>query len=277
MILSSAFLTASQGLLSWQAGLSVVVAAVYAGAFAQAARLGLAQAKRWLVAAWVLHAVVLAWGLVGVPARFGFAPALSVTFWLVLLGYYLESLRYTQLPVHWALGAAGAAVVLLASVFAGNALPASTSLWLPLHLTLGVVSYGLFGTAVLHGWWMRRSEKRIRLMPAPHAAAPTGLPLLTLERLTYHFVTAGFVLLTATLLVGLLFGEVVYGHAWRWSHKTIFSLLSWLTFALLLVGRWHYGWRGKRAVQFVYAGSLLLLLSYVGSHFVLEVVLRRAV
>jgi ABC-type uncharacterized transport system permease subunit len=34
----------------------------------------------------------------------------------------------------------------------------------------------------------------------------SGLPLLTLERLTFRFVSAGFVLLTATLAAGWLFG-----------------------------------------------------------------------
>jgi ABC-type uncharacterized transport system permease subunit len=101
------------------------------------------------------------------------------------------------------------------------------------------------------------------------------LPLLTLERLTYRFVGAGFVLLSATLAVGMLFGEVVYGHAWRWDHKTFFSVLSWLTFAVLLVGRIGFGWRGKRAANMLYTGSVFLLLAYVGSRFVMEIVLGR--
>jgi ABC-type uncharacterized transport system permease subunit len=78
--------------------------------------------------------------------------------------------------------------------------------------------------------------------------------------------------------VGYGFGDVVYGHAkaWRWDHKTVFSLMSWLTFAGLLVGRSQFGWRGKRAVTMLYIGSALLFLAYVGSRFVMEVVLGRA-
>jgi ABC-type uncharacterized transport system permease subunit len=120
---------------------------------------------------------------------------------------------------------------------------------------------------------MTRVENRIR-----HAAdSHSGLPLLTLERLTYRFVAAGFVLLTATLVVGYLFGDVVYGqgHAWRWGHKTVFSVLSWVTFAALLVGRTSFGWRGKRAVRMLYIGATFLLLAYVGTQFVMEIVLGR--
>ncbi len=104
------------------------------------------------------------------------------------------------------------------------------------------------------------------------------MPLLTLERLTFRFVTAGFVLLSATLLAGLLFSEQLYGTAgrfWKWDHKTTFSVLAWLTFAILLIGRSRFGWRGRTARRVLYAGSALLLLAYVGSRFVLEVVLAR--
>jgi ABC-type uncharacterized transport system permease subunit len=151
-------------------------------------------------------------------------------------------------------------------------LSTNASIWLPLHLAFGVACYGLFGTAVVHAWFMTRAENRMRLGQDPHS----GLPLLTLERITFRLVAAGFVLLSITLLMGIGFGEVVYGHALRWDHKTVFSILAWITFAVLLVGRIGFGWRGRRAVNMLYGGSVLLLLAYVGSRFVMEVILRRA-
>ena len=62
---------------------------------------------------------------------------------------------------------------------------------------------------------------------------------------------------------------------WRWDHKTVFSLLAWVAFAMLLLGRARFGWRGRKAVRVLYGGALLLLLAYVGSRFVLEVMLGR--
>ena len=56
----------------------------------------------------------------------------------------------------------------------------------------------------------------------------------------------------------------------------MFSLLAWLVFAALLLGRSRFGWRGRTAVRVLYAGALLLLMAYVGSRFVLEVVLHRS-
>lgn len=255
--------------------LSAAAAAAYAVPAAIASRLGPDRSRHALLPAWVLHALVLCWSLWFTAApRFGFAPALSVTAWLVLTVYAVESHVFPQLRARWALAGFGAVAVLMALVFPGTPMHENASPWLPLHWALGIASYGLFAAAVLHAWLMRRSESAMR-----HAGPSfSGVPLLTLERLTFRFVQAGFVLLTATLAAGWLFGESLYGagkSAWRWDHKTVFSLLSWLTFAVLLIGRSRFGWRGRTAARVLYAGALLLLLAYVGSRFVLEVVLGR--
>src|SRR5690606_8183171 len=168
----------------------------------------------------------------------------------------------------------GAAAVLLSMLFPGSPLHVAASPWLPLHLALGIASYGLFAAAVVHAWLMSRAEKQIRLAAEPQA----GVPLLTMERLTFRFVTAGFVLLSATLLAGLLFSETLYGASvsgWKWDHKSVLSVLAWISFAILLIGRARFGWRGRAARRVLYTGSALLLLAYVGSRFVLEVVLGR--
>ena len=253
--------------------LSVLTALAYAWPAVQAKRLSQATARAWVVVAWLMHGVLLFWSLIGTGSQFGFAPALSVTAWLVAAIYAVESQIFPQLRTRWTLCALGSGAVLLALIFPGSTLPATASAWLPLHLAFGVACYGLFGTAVVHAWFMTRAENRMRLAEDPHS----GLPLLTLERLTFRFVTAGFALLSATLLIGFLFGESVYGpaHGWRWNHKTIFSVLSWLTFAVLLVGRAGFGWRGKRAVRVLYLGAGFLLLAYVGSRFVMEIILGR--
>jgi ABC-type uncharacterized transport system permease subunit len=251
--------------------LTVAAATAYAVPAAGASRLSEPAARSALLAAWVLHAGALVWALLGEAPRFGFAPALSVTAWLVLTVYAVESQVFPQLQARWALAALGAAAVLLALVFPGTPLHVSMSPWLPLHWALGIASYGLFAAAVVHAWLMQRAERTMRLATEPQA----GLPLLTLERLTFRFATAGFILLSATLLAGVFFSERLYGRGWRWDHKTVFSLLSWLAFAALLLGRARFGWRGRKAVRVIYMGALLLLLAYVGSRFVMEVVLGR--
>jgi len=68
----------------------------------------------------------------------------------------------------------------------------------------------------------------------------------------------------------------LFGRAARFNHKTMFGVLSWVIFAALLVGRHVYGWRGRVAVRWTLTGFLMLVLAYIGSKFVLEVILGRA-
>jgi ABC-type uncharacterized transport system permease subunit len=260
-------------------GLGAVLA--YATPALVGARLSVVTTRLLLWCAWGLHGLAVLWSLFGELPRFGFAPALSVTAWLGLTVYAVESYMYPKLKAVWVFAAIGAAAVMLAMLFPGQALHSAASKWLPVHWALGLASYGLFAAAVAHAWLMMRAELQMRLpsnmRPSTLSATSSGLPLLTLERLTFRFVNAGFVLLTATLLAGWLFSESLYGagKVWKWDHKTIFSVLSWLAFAVLIVGRAQFGWRGRTAVRVLYIGSGLLLLAYVGSRFVLEMVLGR--
>lgn len=272
MILANA---AAYSLTSLFLGLGAAVA--YATPALASARLSAATTRLLLWCAWGLHGMAVLWSLFGDIPHFGFAPALSVTAWLGLTVYAVESYMYPKLKAVWAFAGIGAMAVLLALVFPGQILHSAASKWLPVHWALGLASYGLFAVAVAHAWLMMRAESQMRLSPSTMSATSSGLPLLTLERLTFRFVTAGFVLLTATLLAGWLFSESLYGagKVWKWDHKTIFSVLSWLAFAVLIVGRAQFGWRGRTAVRVLYMGSGLLLLAYVGSRFVLEMVLGR--
>lgn len=250
-------------------GSSLAAAASYGVLALAAQRLAPAGVRLLLACAWVTHALALAGGLLGGSPSFGFGPALSMTAWLVLTVYAIESRMYPQLGARWKLALLGAAAVLLALAFPGTAARVDASPWLPLHWALGIASYGLLAAAAVHAWLMVRAEHAMRVA-ASHDA---GLPLLKLERLMFRFVQAGFAVLSATLVAGWLFGS--HGGMLRWDHKTVFSLLSWLVLGALLFGHARFGWRGRRAAMLVYVGTILLMLAYVGSRFVLEVLLSR--
>src|SRR3954469_3664118 len=131
--------------------LGVLAALAYAFS-ATGLRLSERGARLSLMAAWLLHALAIAAGLLVAPSRFGFAPALSMTAWLVLTVYIVERQVFPQLQARWALAGLGSLAVLLALFFPGKLLAAEASPWLPLHLALGVASYGLFAAAAVHAW-----------------------------------------------------------------------------------------------------------------------------
>ena len=100
-------------------------------------------------------------------------------------------------------------------------------------------------------------------------------PLLEMEALLFRILLAAFMLLTLTVVSGVFFSEQVFGKPFTFTHKTVFAILSWLIFGGLLAGHYLRGWRGRRAVRWTLAGFTALLLAYIGSKVVLEVILRR--
>ncbi len=104
---------------------------------------------------------------------------------------------------------------------------------------------------------------------------PNLPPLLTLERALFRLIAVGFLLLSLALASGVLYSEQLFGRAFQFTHKNVFAVASWVVFGALVVGRWGYGWRGRQALRWILAGTVLLLLAYLGSKFVLEVILGR--
>jgi len=206
--------------------------------------------------------------------RFGFAYALSAMLWLAVLFYWVESFFYDLDAMQPPALALAALSVPLPALFPGRIGAAyAASFEFRLHLVLAMLAYSLFTLALLHALLMAAVERRLH-QKSGSALGPLP-PLLTLERLVFRLIGAAFVLLTVTLVTGFAFSESLFGRAMRFDHKTVFGVLSWLTFGLLLAGRQLYGWRGRTALRWTLTGFVLLFLAYIGSRFVLEVVLGR--
>lgn len=230
----------------------------------------------------VAHAVSL-YAAIAQPSglRFGFAQALSGTFlvgvvmlWFEGLSVRVEALRAVVLPV-------AAIAVLLPVAFHGSdfSVESRRPLFFP-HLLAGTLAYGVLMLAALHATLMTAAERSLHGQAAPTASVFARWierlpPLLALERILFRFIGVGFVLLSLTALTGVVFSEEVFGRPLRLDHKTVFTLISWVLFAALLLGRRLWGWRGRTALRLTVAGFMVLLLAYVGTRFVLEVILGR--
>ncbi len=228
------------------------------------------------------HMVLLAAAMTGDSGfRFGFAYALSATLLLAVLVLWIEGMFVPVRGLDVIVLPAAAASVLLPVLFHGNVIATGIdSVGLRIHLIVAISAYSLLTIAALHALLMAALDRRLH---APLDAGAGGLariyaqlpPLLALEKLLFRLIGAGFVLLTATLISGVLFSEELFGRALRFEHKTVFTIASWLVFAGLLTGRVVFGWRGRTALRWTFAGFLMLLLAYVGSRFVIEVILGR--
>jgi ABC-type uncharacterized transport system permease subunit len=169
---------------------------------------------------------------------------------------------------------AAAAAFAAALASSPHRFPYAGAPWAALHIAVALLAYACLLVAAVTALLMTGLEKRLhRGLPADGGDGTP--PLLTLERYLFRLIGAGFLLLTATLVTGTLFSEEVFGQPFRLTHKSLLSLIAWVTFGALLIGRWRFGWRGRKARNLIVAGSVLLMLAYLGYKFVLEVLLGR--
>lgn len=238
-----------------------------------------------LAAALIAHALTLIWPWSAERFHYGFAKLLSATVWIGVVLVWVESLsvevgRLTTLL-------APLAIVLSAVPMffpgAGFDLQAQPPLFVP-HLVIGTLAYGVIFLAAMQALLMAAAEAKLHPRGAERAGPLTSLlvggakalpPLLVLESILFRVIGVGFALLLLTTITGIVFAEETFGKPLPLNHKTVFSLIATVFFGLLLFGRWLWGWRGRIAIRLTLGGFVLLLLSYVGSRFVLEVILRR--
>ena len=232
-----------------------------------------------LAVAVLVHAALLAHDVYGSgDFHLGFAHMLSATFMLAGAVLWIEGFFVALDALYLIVSPLAAAALLLPLAFHGATL--DDSLALRVHLGTSVLAYGLLMIAALHTLLMASMDRYLHqplrdtsgLIGPVFARMP---PLLALERLLFHQIGAGFLLLTATVASGMVFSEERYGRALPFNHMTVFAVASWLVFAGLLVGRFAFGWRGRVAQRWVLVGFLMLVLAYIGARFVLEVSLGR--
>jgi ABC-type uncharacterized transport system permease subunit len=220
-----------------------------------------------------LHAVLLFQAL-NIPEGLdlGLANSLSAIGWITALVFWASAYPLPSLR-------RGVAIAALLSSLAPLLLPhpgpvPHTEFYaFKAHLVVAMLAYGLFAVAALQALAMTLLERRLHERAS--TAALQGLPpLLSMERFLFKTIAAAFVLLTLTLASGMVFSEELFGKPLEFTHKIVFAIASWVILALLLIGRRTYGWRGKTALRWVLAAFVALLLAYLGTKFVVELVLR---
>jgi len=147
----------------------------------------------------------------------------------------------------------------------------SSSLALQIHILLSLLAYSLLTIAACQAVLLsiQNSFLKKRLTGGFLRSFPA---LESMENLLFQNISFGFVLLTLALFSGFAFLDDIF--AQHLVHKTVLSILAWVIFALLLWGRFTYGWRGKKVIKLSLGGFIFLMLSYFGSKFVSELILN---
>lgn len=230
-----------------------------------------------ILGALIVHGMVLRRALFsedGLDLSLGHS--LSLIAWVTVAMYWVVSFRYRM-------GVLQPLILILAAflVLSPLALPAdkqvpySGLLAFKVHFVVSLMAYGLFAIAALHAILMGMMEHRLHSHDRRLSRLGELPSLVAMDSLLFQMILVGFLLLTATLASGVFFSEALFGKPLLFSHKVVFSFISWLIYAGLLAGRQLWGVRGRRAARWTLAGFAMLLLGYVGSKFVLEIILHR--
>ncbi len=146
-----------------------------------------------------------------------------------------------------------------------------TSLGMDVHIVLSIAAYCVLLMAAVQAIFMRFQIRELKHQTGHRFWVNKLPPLQSMESLLFDMLLLGFVLLTVALSFGLVYvHDLLSQHI---AHKTVFSILSWLLFGGLLIGHWRSGWGGRRAANMAIFAFLLLAVGFIGSKFVLEMLL----
>lgn len=221
-----------------------------------------------------LHAVVLYQNiLTPLGLNLGFFNAGSLISWMIVLLLLLSLIRQPVENLAFILFILAALMIVLeASFHTERIVSVAQDFGVRLHILFSIIAYSLLSISALQAVFLALQDYQL------HHKHPAWVmqrlpPLQVMEKLLFQMIALGFVLLTFSLLSGLIFLEDIFVQ--HKVHKTVLSLIAWSVFATLLWGHWRYGWRGKTAIRWNISGFVILMFAYFGSKLVLELILQR--
>ena len=236
------------------------------------------QFKRWIQIcgglALILHSITLYYSLL-TPAGIdiGFFSIFSLVAWLAVALLLVVTLQDTVECLSVIIFPFAAAALLLRLLYPQqNLLSQSLSAGLEFHILTSLLAYSLLSIAAVQAILLYLQDRHL------HNKHTGGFvralpPLESMEKLLFKLIILGFVVLSISLASGIVYLDNMF--AQHLVHKTVLSIFAWMVFAILLIGRWKFGWRGRVAIRWVLSGFILLMLAYFGSKFVIELLLSR--
>ncbi len=228
------------------------------------------------------------WGLVGASLHLAnivsvaiaynglsssFFDALSITAFIVVAMTLIAQLRHSVIALLFLVFVVASFCIALTAFLPHHSPITAPSAGILTHILSSIVAYSLLSLATAQAIILQLVERSLKHHEVSNWWRHLP-PLQAMETLLFQLIGLGWLALTAAIISGGIYVDDLF--AQHLAHKTVFSLISWILFGLLLFGRRQYGWRGSTAVRWTLAAFTALLLGYFGSKFVLEIILHRA-
>ncbi len=134
--------------------------------------------------------------------------------------------------------------------------PALQSYWLWLHVSVTLLGEAFFAVAFIASIMYlaaKEADKKEKWDSISYRCVAVGFPLFTLGGLVF----------------GMVWAYKAWGKYWSWDPKEVWSLITWIVFALYLHTRIVMGWKGKRSAFIAIIGFLAALFTYFGVNYLL--------
>lgn len=225
-------------------------------------------------AALIMHSLVLYQGIItDAGINLGIFKAMSLVSWMIVTLIILTSIRKPVECLGIILFPLAIATLLMDYTLQSNHFVANGQSWqLQAHIFTSIAAYSVLTIAMTQSIVLAIQDRYLR-RHQPGGFIRALPPLAVMEKLLFQIIGIGFILLTIGLLIGFLFTENIFAHGKL--HKTVLSVLAWSFFAILLWGRWKFGWRGRIAIHWALGGFIMLMLAFVGTKTVMELILHR--
>ena len=187
--------------------------------------------------------------------------SLSFLAWASVLAFILIDIRFKVPRVGAYLMLVVVGLVALASSplmpkAAAPLVPALQSYWLWLHVSVTLLGEAFFAIAFITSLMYvaaKSPDKKEQMDSVSYRAVAVGFPLFTLGGLVF----------------GMVWAQKAWGTYWSWDPKEVWSLITWIVFALYLHTRIVMGWKGKRSALIAIIGFLAALFTYFGVNYLL--------
>jgi cytochrome c-type biogenesis protein CcsB len=230
--------------------------------------------KYFLLAGFLCNTLAIIYGFVlsgQMPAR-DLRETLCIASWAVVCAFLLLQYKF-QLKILGVYAAPLAAVIMIIS-YQLPVKPVSSpdlfkSFWLFLHIVFIFMGEAAFALACGVGFLYLLQERAIK--SKRHGFFFKRLPSLDLLDTTgYICIISGFTLLTVGLIAGFVYAKSIWGKFWSADPKEIWSVITWLIYAILLHERLTVGWRGRRSAVMAIVGFMVVLFTFLGVNFLLK-------
>lgn len=144
--------------------------------------------------------------------------------------------------------------------------PNFKSLWLWVHVLFAWFAYSSFavsgGLGLIYLLKGRTEGGRLTGLMARLPERPI------LEDINMRFVFFGFISQTLMLVTGSIWANGLWGSYWQWDPVETWSLVTWLTYAVVLHLRWTLGWKGPRIAWLTLGAVATIFITFWGIGFI---------